>query len=73
MGEMFKVKIRRIGTSAGVLIPKEVLDEQNLKIGDEVEVGLVLPLEKRRELLKKAFGIAKGAKPFEREYEEDRV
>ena len=33
-------KIVRIGASLGVIIPKEALKEQNLRIGDNVDVSL---------------------------------
>lgn len=65
MPELFKVKVRRVGTSLGVLIPKEVAKQERIKEGQEVEVSL---LKKRRlEEIERMFGIAKGAKPFERD------
>jgi antitoxin component of MazEF toxin-antitoxin module len=70
MGTLFKVKIRKIGTSLGVLIPKEMIQMNDIKVGEEVEISLLI---KRKELIKKMFGITKGAKGFERDYEEDRV
>jgi len=33
-------KIIKVGTSAAVLIPKSVLDEQRMKIGDTVHVAV---------------------------------
>ena len=74
MPELVKVTIRRVGSSLGVLIPKKVIEEERLKEGDAVEIALYTrSKEERLKILKKAFGIAKGAKPFVREYEEDRV
>lgn len=35
-----KRKIIRVGTSAAIIIPKELLHETNAAIGDEVEVTL---------------------------------
>jgi antitoxin component of MazEF toxin-antitoxin module len=64
MGDMFKVKVRKIGTSLGVLLPKRMLEEQGIKEGEEVEIGI---LKKDKELLDKVFGITKGSKPFKRE------
>lgn len=32
------VKIRKVGTSAGVILPKDLLDHLKLKIGDELAV-----------------------------------
>ncbi|MCU4863131.1 AbrB/MazE/SpoVT family DNA-binding domain-containing protein [Bacillus cereus] len=34
-----KRKLRRIGNSVGVLIPKEMLDRMNLEEGDDVEIS----------------------------------
>lgn len=65
MPELFKTKIRKVGTSLGVLIPKELIKKQKIKEGEEVEVGLLK--ENRLRLIEKAFGTAKGAKPFERD------
>lgn len=69
MGTVFKVKIRKIGTSLGVLIPKQIIDEGSLKVGEEVEIDI---LKRRKDLIDRALGMARGAKPFVREYEEDR-
>ncbi|MBI4009761.1 MAG: AbrB/MazE/SpoVT family DNA-binding domain-containing protein [Candidatus Aenigmarchaeota archaeon] len=62
---MFKTKIRKVGTSLGVLIPKELIEKQKIKEGEEVEIGL-LKRKKLEEVLK-LFGTAKGTKPFERD------
>lgn len=69
METIFKVKIRKIGTSLGVLIPKQLIANKSIKEGEEVEIAI---LKKRKELIAKAFGIAKGAGPFIREHA-DRV
>ncbi len=69
METVFKVKIRRIGSSLGVLIPKRLIQNRKIKEGEEVEISL---LKKRKELVARAFGIAKGARPFVR-YNADRV
>lgn len=65
MSELFKAKVRKVGTSLGLLIPKEVAEQEKLKDGQEVEVSLL----KRRKLeeIWKLIGTAKGAKPFERD------
>ena len=70
MESVFKAKVRRIGTSLGVLIPKELLQEKKISEGDEIELSI---LKKRKELIDRAFGIAKGIGPFTRAIEEDRV
>jgi|WetSurMetagenome_2_1015567.scaffolds.fasta_scaffold2130057_1 antitoxin component of MazEF toxin-antitoxin module len=69
MAELFKAKVRRVGSSLGILIPKETADKENIKEGDEIEVSLL----KRRNLAKllKLAGTAKGATvPFERDRED---
>ncbi len=69
MEAIFKVKIRKIGTSFGVLIPKQLIANKSIKEGEEVEIAV---LKKRKDLIAKAFGIAKGARHFER-HSVDRV
>lgn len=65
MPELFKTKVRKVGTSLGVLIPKELIEKEKIKEGEEVEVGL-LKQRKLEEVLK-LIGTAKGTKPFERD------
>ncbi|NIW24667.1 MAG: AbrB/MazE/SpoVT family DNA-binding domain-containing protein [Gammaproteobacteria bacterium] len=33
-----KLKIRKVGTSAGVILPKDLLEQLDLKVGDELTV-----------------------------------
>ncbi len=61
---VFVSKVRHIGTSLGIIIPKEVIDEHNLNAGSKVSVSLFKPDLSR---LEKLFGSAKNAKPFERD------
>lgn len=65
MSDLFKAKVRKVGTSLGVLIPKRVIEEEEIKEGQEVELSLL----KRRKLEEvwKLIGTAKGTKPFERD------
>ena len=65
MSELFKAKVRRVGTSLGVLIPKEITKQERIKEGQEIEISLL----KRRKLEEvwKLIGTAKGTKPFERD------
>lgn len=62
---LFKAKVRKVGTSLGVLLPKELTQKERIKEGEEVEIGLL----KRRKLeeVLRLMGTAKGAKPFERD------
>ena len=65
MSELFKAKVRRVGTSLGVLIPKQIAKQERIKEGQEIELSLL----KRRKLEEvwKLIGTAKGTKPFERD------
>lgn len=70
MGKLFSVKVRSVGTSLGVLIPKEIIVEENIKEGEHIEISI---MKKNLRLLKEAFGSAKGAKlKFERNHR-DRI
>jgi len=64
MVETFKVKVRNVGTSLGVLIPKEIVEKERVKNGEEIEVSIL-----RRNLkdIMKLFGTAKDASRFERD------
>ena len=68
MAELFKAKVRKVGTSLGVLIPKEFAEKEKIKEGEEIEVGL-LKQRKVEEVLK-LFGTAKGTRPFVRDRED---
>lgn len=65
MPELFKAKVRKVGTSLGVLIPKDIAERQKIKEGEEVEVGLLKA--RRVGAVLKLFGSAKGTKPFVRD------
>jgi antitoxin component of MazEF toxin-antitoxin module len=67
MARMFKAKVRNVGTSLGVLIPKEVAEEEKVKTGEEIEVTIM-----RRNVrnVMKLFGTAKTANEFERDHAE---
>ena len=62
---MFTAKVRKVGTSFGVLIPMEVITREGIKEGEEVELSLLK--ERKLEAINKLFGIAKGTKPFRRD------
>ncbi len=65
MTELIKAKVRKIGTSFGVILPKEMLNLRQIREGDEIEITV---FKKDLRLLEKAFGMAKGAKhPFIRD------
>jgi DNA-binding SARP family transcriptional activator len=70
MNEVVRVKLRKIGSSVGLLVPKEQLVELNADAGDEIDVAFLkhrTPAELKK-LADEGFGIAKGfTKPFERD------
>lgn len=70
MPQLFKAKVRKVGTSFGILIPNDFMKKEKIKEG---EILSFTALRQRRidEVLK-LFGTAKGAKPFERD-KTDRV
>lgn len=47
-----------------MLFPIEIIRENNIKEGERI--SLVIPLKKKVKLIEKAFGMARGAKPFVR-------
>ncbi len=67
--DLFRARLRKIGSSIGILIPKEELDALEVGVGDEVDVAL-LKHRSKEELAREidaAFGVAKGAGPFVRD------
>ncbi len=70
MSELFKAKVRKVGTSIGILIPKGVVKQEKIKIGQEVQFSILK--QKRLDEVWKLIGTAKGTKPFER-YSIDRL
>lgn len=69
MTRVFKAKIRSIGSSAGIIIPKEILQAEGLSKGKE---GEFFVMHRNFKLLDELFGTMKGAKPFVRD-RSDRV
>lgn len=51
-----KVKLRKWGSSLGIIVPSEVVKEENLKEGDDVFVKI------KKNPLKETFGILKDWK-----------
>ncbi|MBI2652135.1 hypothetical protein HYX00_01605 [Candidatus Woesearchaeota archaeon] len=65
MTELFKAKVRKVGTSIGVLIPKGITKQEKIKIGEEIQ--LIILKQRRLAEVWKLIGTAKGTKPFERD------
>ena len=65
MTESFKAKVRKVGTSIGVLIPKGVAEQEKIKVGEEIQLSI--SKQRRLEEVWKLIGTAKGTKPFVRD------
>ena len=66
MSEPFQAKLRRIGTSIGILLPNEQLNAIGSDVGDEVEV--VLLRHRKNKDIEKGFGMGKNfSKHFARD------
>ena len=65
----FEVKVRQVGTSLGVLIPKEVVRKDKIKKNQTIRLAVI---KKDLAAIDKAFGSAPNAKPFKRD-RKDRV
>ena len=63
---VFESKVRQVGSSFGVLIPKEVVIENKIRKDENVKVVII---KKNLSLLEKAFGSVK-TRPFEREHKD---
>jgi len=61
---MFEVKVRKVGTSLGVLIPQENVLKNKLKEGSKVKIVVI---KKNLKLIEEMFGSVKG-KPFKRDH-----
>lgn len=58
--EVFDAKVRQVGSSLGVLIPKEIIDENELKENETVKMFILR--KKNPELIEKSFGLFKKSK-----------
>lgn len=67
MARTFKAKLRKLGNSLAVIVPKEVVEEARAKEGDVIEVTIPPERERRKEIFRRIAGIDAGAEPFERE------
>ncbi|HVC58307.1 MAG TPA: hypothetical protein VND15_02425 [Candidatus Acidoferrales bacterium] len=69
MPEVVEVKLRRIGTSFGVIIPRRFITGEHE--GSMISISILK--KQRKGMINRYLGIAKGSKPFNRAHEEDRV
>ncbi|MEM5836399.1 MAG: hypothetical protein QW058_01400 [Candidatus Aenigmatarchaeota archaeon] len=65
MVETFKAKVRSVGTSLGILIPKEIAEREKVREGEIIQVSIVKPNLKE---VMKLFGTAKSSSKFERDH-----
>jgi len=62
--EVFESKVRQVGSSFGILIPKEAMEEAGIKKNQDVKVAIIM---KDLSLLEKEFGSVR-TRPFAREH-----
>jgi len=60
-------RIRKVGNSLAVIIPKELLDEAGAGEGDRIRLSLTFPATKRDSALEAVAGIDRGKSAFRRE------
>ena len=65
--EIFRGRLRRVGNSLSVLIPKKTLDLLKLQEGDDVDVALMPTAGERQRRLAAAIGSVPGLQPFKRD------
>lgn len=65
--ELFHGRLRRVGNSLSILVPKKALEQLHVGEGDEVEVALLPSPQRRRQRLRDAVGSVPGLAPFQRE------
>lgn len=65
--EVFTGRLRRVGNSLSILVPKKALDDLHVGEGDEVDVALMPNRDERRKRLDRFIGSAPGLAPFQRE------
>ena len=61
MGELFKAKVRSVGSSLGILIPMNIARDEGIEEGTEIDVSL---LKKNKKLIDESFGMDKGKIKF---------
>jgi len=63
-----KTKLQRWGNSFGVVIPKRVVAENEMKEGEEIEV--IVQKKEKGNVLREMFGTMKFSKPTEKLHKE---
>ena len=71
MAEVFEAKLRRVGNSLGIIIPKEVIMAAGYDDGDIFQVSIPSEnFEERNRLMRSIAGMYRGKGGFEREKED---
>ena len=67
MSRVLTGKVRRVGNSMAVIIPKELLEESGASEGDTIKLSLAIPKSTRETALENIAGLDRKARPFARE------
>jgi antitoxin component of MazEF toxin-antitoxin module len=67
MSTVFEGKVRRLGNSMAVIIPKEILEETGAREGDVVKLSVPIPRLRRGQVLRRMAGIDAGTGYFTRD------
>ena len=69
MTTVFEGKVRRVGNSLAVIIPKEILDEAGAGEGEDIKVSILSKQAQRKkgETIERIAGIHHDTKPFVRD------
>ncbi|TMI21933.1 AbrB/MazE/SpoVT family DNA-binding domain-containing protein [Candidatus Bathyarchaeota archaeon] len=67
MSRVLTGKVRRVGNSMAIIIPKELLEESGAREGDTIKLSLAIPRATRETRLESIAGMDRKARPFARE------
>ena len=67
MAQVYEAKVRKLGNSMAVIIPREVLAEAGLHEGDTLKLAIPISVARRRRIWEKDAGIDAGLPRFSRE------
>jgi len=67
MSRVLSGRIRKVGNSLAVIIPKGLLDEAGAKEGDRVRLSLAITTPRRDSALEAIAGLDRGKRAFRRE------
>lgn len=67
MSKVLTGRIRKVGNSMAVIIPKELLEEAGAKEGDSIRLSVAIPPSRRESTLRAIAGLDRGKSAFRRE------